>query len=85
MSAGLDVFANEPEVPQELMAMDNVVLFPHLGSASVHTRDRDGPARGRQIAGLGGRQAAADAGAGNAVAALAPKVMAARLACLASA
>lgn len=40
MSAGLDVFAKEPEVPAELIAMDNVVLFPHLGSASVYTRDR---------------------------------------------
>jgi len=40
MAAGLDVFAKEPEVPQQLIAMDNVVLFPHLGSASVHTRDR---------------------------------------------
>jgi lactate dehydrogenase-like 2-hydroxyacid dehydrogenase len=40
MAAGLDVFAKEPEVPAELMAMENVVLFPHLGSASVHTRDR---------------------------------------------
>jgi lactate dehydrogenase-like 2-hydroxyacid dehydrogenase len=40
LSAGLDVYVNEPEVPKELMAMDNVVLFPHLGSASVHTRDR---------------------------------------------
>jgi lactate dehydrogenase-like 2-hydroxyacid dehydrogenase len=40
MSAGLDVFANEPEVPAELIAMDHVVLFPHLGSASVATRER---------------------------------------------
>jgi lactate dehydrogenase-like 2-hydroxyacid dehydrogenase len=40
MAAGLDVFAKEPEVPRELIAMENVVLFPHLGSASVHTRDR---------------------------------------------
>jgi lactate dehydrogenase-like 2-hydroxyacid dehydrogenase len=40
MAAGLDVYANEPEVPQELMAMEHVVLFPHLGSASVHTRER---------------------------------------------
>jgi lactate dehydrogenase-like 2-hydroxyacid dehydrogenase len=38
MSAGLDVFAREPQVPQELIAMDNVVLFPHLGSGSVYTR-----------------------------------------------
>ena len=37
-SAGLDVYAKEPQVPAELIAMDNVVLFPHLGSASVHTR-----------------------------------------------
>ena len=37
-SAGLDVFVNEPQVPRELMEMENVVLFPHLGSASVHTR-----------------------------------------------
>ena len=40
MAAGLDVFAKEPQVPQELIAMDNVVLFPHVGSASVYTRDR---------------------------------------------
>jgi lactate dehydrogenase-like 2-hydroxyacid dehydrogenase len=37
-AAGLDVFANEPKVPQELIEMDNVVLLPHLGSASVYTR-----------------------------------------------
>ena len=40
MAAGLDVFAKEPQVPQELIAMENVVLFPHVGSGSVHTRDR---------------------------------------------
>ncbi len=40
MAAGLDVFAKEPDVPAELIAMDNVVLFPHLGSASVYTRDK---------------------------------------------
>jgi lactate dehydrogenase-like 2-hydroxyacid dehydrogenase len=37
-AAGLDVFANEPKVPKELVDMENVVLFPHLGSASVYTR-----------------------------------------------
>jgi len=42
LSAGLDVFANEPQVPRELLEMDNVVLFPHVGSASVHTRDAMG-------------------------------------------
>ena len=40
LSAGLDVYLNEPEVPPELIAMDNVVLFPHLGSASVATREK---------------------------------------------
>src|ERR1700730_7620053 len=38
LTAGLDVFAREPEVPAELIAMDHVVLFPHLGSGSVYTR-----------------------------------------------
>src|SRR5437016_10554963 len=38
LSAGLDVFANEPAVPQELIDMDNVVLLPHVGSASHATR-----------------------------------------------
>ncbi len=37
-SAGLDVFVNEPEVPPELLAMDHVVLFPHLGSSTEVTR-----------------------------------------------
>jgi lactate dehydrogenase-like 2-hydroxyacid dehydrogenase len=40
MAAGLDVYAKEPDVPPELIAMDNVVLFPHLGSASIYTRDK---------------------------------------------
>ena len=38
MSAGLDVFVNEPKVPPELIEMEHIVLFPHLGSASVATR-----------------------------------------------
>jgi lactate dehydrogenase-like 2-hydroxyacid dehydrogenase len=38
LSAGLDVFAQEPKVPQELIDMENVVLLPHVGSASVETR-----------------------------------------------
>lgn len=36
--AGLDVFANEPHVPEELLALDNVVLLPHLGSGTHETR-----------------------------------------------
>jgi len=39
LSAGLDVFEDEPRVPQELIDMDHVVLLPHIGSASVHTRN----------------------------------------------
>lgn len=40
MAAGLDVFVNEPQVPEELLTMENVVLFPHLGSASVFIREQ---------------------------------------------
>lgn len=36
--AGLDVFFNEPDVPVQLMELDNVVLQPHLGSATHRTR-----------------------------------------------
>jgi lactate dehydrogenase-like 2-hydroxyacid dehydrogenase len=39
-SAGLDVFANEPAVPPELLAMDHVVLLPHVASASAYTRGK---------------------------------------------
>jgi lactate dehydrogenase-like 2-hydroxyacid dehydrogenase len=38
LGAGLDVFEHEPEVPEALLALDNAVLLPHVGSASVHTR-----------------------------------------------
>lgn len=36
--AGLDVFADEPQIPQPLLEMDNVVLTPHLGSGTHETR-----------------------------------------------
>ena len=36
--AGLDVFADEPQVPQQLFALDNVVLLPHVASGTVQTR-----------------------------------------------
>jgi lactate dehydrogenase-like 2-hydroxyacid dehydrogenase len=39
-AAGLDVFVNEPEVPKEYLELDNVTLFPHLGSSTVHTRQK---------------------------------------------
>ena len=42
LTAGLDVFEDEPRVPQELIDMDHVVLLPHVGSASVHTRNAMG-------------------------------------------
>ena len=38
LAAGLDVFENEPSVPPELIALENTVLLPHVGSASVRTR-----------------------------------------------
>ncbi|PIL21304.1 hypothetical protein P775_04770 [Puniceibacterium antarcticum] len=37
--AGLDVFEGEPDVPAELIAMENTVLLPHLGSATTETRE----------------------------------------------
>ena len=39
LAAGLDVFEKEPAVPDELKAMDNVVLLPHIGSAAIVTRN----------------------------------------------
>jgi lactate dehydrogenase-like 2-hydroxyacid dehydrogenase len=38
LAAGIDVFAAEPHVPAELIAMDHVVLVPHVGTATHHTR-----------------------------------------------
>lgn len=38
ISAGIDVFVHEPSVPSELLALPNVVLTPHVGSATVETR-----------------------------------------------
>ncbi|WP_022722822.1 NAD(P)-dependent oxidoreductase, partial [Rhodopseudomonas sp. B29] len=39
LAAGLDVFASEPNVPDALKTMANVTLLPHIGSASVVTRN----------------------------------------------
>lgn len=42
LSAGLDVYADEPNVPKELIEMEHVVLLPHVGSGTKHTRDAMG-------------------------------------------
>ena len=42
LAAGLDVFADEPNVPAELMALENTVLLPHVASGTVHTRNAMG-------------------------------------------
>jgi phosphoglycerate dehydrogenase-like enzyme len=39
IQAGLDVFADEPNVPRELFELPNVVLTPHLGTATQATRE----------------------------------------------
>ncbi|KAB2850788.1 MAG: 2-hydroxyacid dehydrogenase [Hyphomicrobiaceae bacterium] len=41
-AAGLDVFWNEPNINPELMKLENAVLLPHVGSASIYTRDAMG-------------------------------------------
>jgi lactate dehydrogenase-like 2-hydroxyacid dehydrogenase len=38
-AAGLDVYATQPSVPAELIALPNAVLLPHVGSASAYTRN----------------------------------------------
>ena len=40
--AGLDVFADEPHVPEALLGLENVVLAPHVGSATRETREAMG-------------------------------------------
>jgi len=40
--AGLDVFADEPHIPAKLLALENVVLLPHVGSATRETRQAMG-------------------------------------------
>ena len=41
-AAGIDVYENEPHVPEELIKMSNTVLIPHLGTASIEARDAMG-------------------------------------------
>lgn len=40
--AGLDVFEQEPQVTEALLALDNAILLPHLGSATIETREAMG-------------------------------------------
>ena len=42
LAAGLDVFVGEPDVNPALLELDNLTLFPHVGSASMHTRNAMG-------------------------------------------
>ncbi|KLK89592.1 dehydrogenase [Microvirga vignae] len=42
LTAGLDVYEDEPRVPQELIDLEHVVLLPHIASGSVHTRNAMG-------------------------------------------
>ena len=39
ISAGLDVYEHEPHVPRALVTLDNVVLSPHVGTATGATRE----------------------------------------------
>ena len=58
--AGLDVFANEPQVPEVLFGMDNVVLQPHVGSATHRDPPRHEPAGAGQSGRAFRGQAVAD-------------------------
>ncbi|MBC2667645.1 2-hydroxyacid dehydrogenase [Novosphingobium piscinae] len=49
LAAGLDVFAEEPAVPEALLALPNAVLLPHVGSASVQTRTAMGELVARNL------------------------------------
>jgi lactate dehydrogenase-like 2-hydroxyacid dehydrogenase len=41
-AAGLDVFEKEPEIHPRLLELENVVIIPHLGSATIDTRNAMG-------------------------------------------
>lgn len=51
-AAALDVFENEPEVHSGLLGLDNVVLVPHLGSATVETRTAMATLAARNVVGF---------------------------------
>ena len=64
-AAGLDVFAREPHVPQALLDLPNASLLPHVGSASVHTRNAMADLVVDNLIAWFSEARAADAGAGN--------------------
>jgi glyoxylate reductase len=65
IDAGLDVFAHEPHVPQELYDLPNVVLTPHLGSATLTTRHAmTGVVVDNVLAAAAGRELVTPVGAG---------------------
>jgi lactate dehydrogenase-like 2-hydroxyacid dehydrogenase len=49
-SAGLDVYEKEPVVHPDLLGLENVVLLPHLGSATIETRTNMGLRAGSNAA-----------------------------------
>jgi glyoxylate reductase len=48
-AAGLDVYEEEPEVHPKLLELENVVLAPHIGSASIETRDKMAATAGEDL------------------------------------
>ena len=42
LAAGLDVYTNEPNIPEKLINLDNTVLLPHIASGTVETRNAMG-------------------------------------------
>jgi hypothetical protein len=64
--AALDVYEKEPAIYPDLLELDNVLLAPHIGSATTETRTCDGGPGGRKCAGDPRRQTGNHAGAMNA-------------------
>jgi glyoxylate reductase len=59
-AAGLDVYEDEPEIPADLKRLSNVVILPHIGSASMETREEMGMMAARNaIAVIQGKEAPA--------------------------